>query len=109
MSSTPNLPGFELLDGGSLLCVGSAQEAEACYIYLPKWLDIFTWQRRLPLGAGVLVGCKPDARRLILWASTIHSCVNITYSRCAWKRILEEVNQDKRNGESGFCISTTHP
>lgn len=66
MSSIPNLPGFELQDRGSLLCVGSAQEAEACYIHLPKWLDIFIWQPRLPLGAGVIEGCKPDTWWLAL-------------------------------------------
>lgn len=77
MSSTPNPPGFELQDRGSLLCVGSAQETEACYIHLPKWLDIFIWQPRLPLGAGVIVGCKQDAQRLVLWASTLHSSVLI--------------------------------
>lgn len=78
MSSTPNLPGFELQDRASLLCVGSVPKAKACYIHLPKWLDIFIWQPRLPLGAGVIVGCKPDARWLVLWASTLHSPVLIS-------------------------------
>lgn len=56
---------------------GAAQEAEACSIHLPKWLDVFIWQPRLPLGAGVIEDFKPDAWRLVLWASTLHSSVLI--------------------------------
>lgn len=62
------------------MCVSTAQEAEACSIHLSKWLDVFIWQPRLPLGAGVIVGCKPDAWRLVLWASTLHSSVLIPHT-----------------------------
>lgn len=77
MSSTLKLPGFELQDREVLLCVKAAQEAGTCSIHLCKWLDVFIWQPRFPLGAGVIVGCKPDAWRLVLWASTLHSSMLI--------------------------------